>query len=520
MSSIVSHEWELLDPCPDVHGMFIEFNHKFFWGKLDGVEVKWSPRMTLCAGVCSYEGRGGLCSIRLSAPLLKLRPRKDLVETLLHEMIHAYLFVTANNRDRDGHGPEFQKHMHRINGESGCKITIYHSFHAEVRVYQQHVWRCEGPCKTRRPFFGLVRRASNRVPGPRDLWWAEHQKTCGGTFIKIQEPEEFTKKKQLEAEKKERNNNKTNAKANGSKSGDIRKFINTTNSDKSKTSGAAVPSGAPTKKPSPVNGLNGPAASTSGANKVTRPVNGSGIAPTSNISGFGDFGSGSGARRGVGGGTATANRGGKTLVVTGKRKDDDQVANKVEKPMSNFVPFQGRGKTIGSASTSSGNVLQDRQKFLDRFKSSKKDENQPKKKLKTEKTDDNKDQIHCPVCNKSCAAADLNSHLEECLQNMSLEDSEVTKSTSEAEVIVLSDDEEDEKDLEQCPICLAYYNKDSLQRHIENCVQHLHDSFIELGDEEVVYEPTQMNKDQVDCPVCGTQVHKDSINEHLDTCLS
>lgn len=33
-----------------------------------------------CAGVCSYEGRGGMCSIRLSEPLLKLRPRKDLVE--------------------------------------------------------------------------------------------------------------------------------------------------------------------------------------------------------------------------------------------------------------------------------------------------------------------------------------------------------------------------------------------------------------------------------------------------------
>lgn len=36
-----------------------------------------------CAGLCVYEGRGGLCSVRLSLPLLKLRPRKDLVETLL-----------------------------------------------------------------------------------------------------------------------------------------------------------------------------------------------------------------------------------------------------------------------------------------------------------------------------------------------------------------------------------------------------------------------------------------------------
>jgi hypothetical protein len=43
--------------------------------------------------------------IRLSVPLLKLRPRKDLVETLLHEMIHAYLFVTDGDDDHDGHGP-------------------------------------------------------------------------------------------------------------------------------------------------------------------------------------------------------------------------------------------------------------------------------------------------------------------------------------------------------------------------------------------------------------------------------
>lgn len=45
--SIVDESWELLDPHPDVRAMFLEFNHTFFWGKLSGVEVKWSPRMTL-----------------------------------------------------------------------------------------------------------------------------------------------------------------------------------------------------------------------------------------------------------------------------------------------------------------------------------------------------------------------------------------------------------------------------------------------------------------------------------------
>lgn len=36
------------------------------------------------AGICSYHESSGLCSIRLSEPLLKLRPRKDLVEVFEH----------------------------------------------------------------------------------------------------------------------------------------------------------------------------------------------------------------------------------------------------------------------------------------------------------------------------------------------------------------------------------------------------------------------------------------------------
>lgn len=47
-----------------------------------------------------------------------------LFQTLLHEMIHAYLFVTNNDKDREGHGPEFCKHMHRINRLTGANITV------------------------------------------------------------------------------------------------------------------------------------------------------------------------------------------------------------------------------------------------------------------------------------------------------------------------------------------------------------------------------------------------------------
>ncbi|XP_041043069.1 DNA-dependent metalloprotease SPRTN [Carcharodon carcharias] len=193
--SVVDEEWELIDPNPDLHGLFLQFNELYFWGRLAGVEVRWSPRMTLCAGVCSYEGRGGLCSIRISEPLLKLRPRRDLVETLLHEMIHALLFVTNNDKDHESHGPEFCKHMRRINRMSGANVTIYHNFHDEVDEYRQHWWRCDGPCQNRRPYFGYVKRAMNRAPSARDPWWAEHQQTCGGAYTKVKEPENYKVKK-------------------------------------------------------------------------------------------------------------------------------------------------------------------------------------------------------------------------------------------------------------------------------------------------------------------------------------
>ncbi|KAI1240779.1 hypothetical protein IHE44_0009222, partial [Lamprotornis superbus] len=197
--SVVDETWELLDPSPDVHALFVQFNQTLFWGKLEAVTVSWSPRMTRCAtggsaGICSYHERSGLCSIRLSEPLLKLRPRKDLVETLLHEMIHALLFVTHNYKDRESHGPEFCKHMRRINLLTGANVTIYHNFYDEINLYRQHWWRCNGPCQNRAPYFGYVKRSMNRAPSAHDFWWDEHQRTCGGTFTKVKEPEKFSEK--------------------------------------------------------------------------------------------------------------------------------------------------------------------------------------------------------------------------------------------------------------------------------------------------------------------------------------
>ena len=186
-TSVCDPCWDVLDPNPDLHELFMAFDAEFFGGALADVEVKWSKRMTLCAGVCCFDG--ALVSIRLSQPLLKYRPRSDMVNTLLHEMIHALLFRSVGERDRDSHGSNFLKHMARINACAGSNISVYHSFHDEVDVHRTHWWKCSGPCSDRPPYFGYVKRAMNRPPHPRDNWWAEHQATCGGEFIKVREPE-------------------------------------------------------------------------------------------------------------------------------------------------------------------------------------------------------------------------------------------------------------------------------------------------------------------------------------------
>ena len=80
-------------------------------------------------------------------------------------------------------------------------LQVYHSFHDEINVYKQHIWRCNGSCQHRAPFHGYVKRTSNRAPGPNDQWWASHYSSCGGTFVKVKEPE----KKEVERDKNQQN---------------------------------------------------------------------------------------------------------------------------------------------------------------------------------------------------------------------------------------------------------------------------------------------------------------------------
>lgn len=115
-------------------------------------------------------------------------------------MIHAYLFIQNIREGNGGHGPNFKRIMENINRVAGTNITVYHTFHDEVNLYKTHIWRCNGICQHRKPFYGWVKRTCNRAPGPNDNWWAKHHETCSGTFVKVSQPEPKNKAKKAKIE--------------------------------------------------------------------------------------------------------------------------------------------------------------------------------------------------------------------------------------------------------------------------------------------------------------------------------
>lgn len=483
-SDIIDSKLEYLDPTPNIHALFVKFDKRFFSNSLGMVEVKWSQKMTTCAGICYYHGKNGLCSISLSAPLLSLRPRKDLVETLLHEMIHAYLFVTENRKDREDHGPEFHKHMHRINKETGTNITVYHSFHDEVEYYLKHIWRCNGPCQHKKPFFGLVRRASNRPPGPNDFWWERHRQECGGTFAKISEPDNF-KKPRSKKDSKDPSNGKVSPNIKGVK--DIRDFFT-------------------------------PVASSSGSANT----------PKSNVVTFKDISDDKKPKSGISG--MTANKGSGTLVVTqhkfkdkGKTETSDKVKKepleKVKKEPKTEKPDQNKNSgcpancTCKKCSDESKKVKETvRSIWADKFPSSSSVSSKSDAPVNgTKKICPKMKKLDCPVCGKSFPEPEIENHVNHCLEN-SASNSEINNGVKETDYNVNGNKNDD---LVDCPVCNSNVKQNQLNEHLESCLKC---SFENEPDEFETDEAIDCKS--VPCPCCMKWFLEKEMDAHVDECLT
>ena len=75
----MAKNWE----APDLCELFSNLNKQHFQNQIKNVAVKWSSRMTVCAGICQYNGKAAGAVIHLSLPLLSLRTRRDLIDILL-----------------------------------------------------------------------------------------------------------------------------------------------------------------------------------------------------------------------------------------------------------------------------------------------------------------------------------------------------------------------------------------------------------------------------------------------------
>ncbi|XP_015428460.1 PREDICTED: sprT-like domain-containing protein Spartan [Dufourea novaeangliae] len=528
--TLIDQTLELIDPTPNIHTLFVQFNERFFWNILLPVEIKWSSRMTSCAGICSFHPRNRQCIISLSAPLLKLRPRKDLVETLLHEMIHGYLFLTNNNRDRDGHGPEFCKHMDRINKAAGTKITIYHSFHDEVKLYKQHWWRCNGPCQKKAPYFGTVRRAMNRAPGPNDFWWKEHQQTCNGQFIKIKEPENFKAKGSKNKEKV-----KPAAKSNGS----TNNMFNWLTKPTSTITVSPSPSTSKTIKP-----IEKFSNSQNGLKKLGNNTN--------NVHGWGTGGPN---------GSNGSNSSPKTTSVSG-------------------TPTFSCSGILGGFNTGRSNLLS---KFDNSNKRRKLNTNTEAPKntintfVKSKSTDSTNRQsngqlvkevklIECPVCSNFVSDGDVNKHLDSCLMTTGKKSihnvsntkkqknekncSSAQKRKIDVDTFSKKQPELDNLKVSNCPVCNKIFNLKDINDHLDNCLSQSdtdcktetkNDSIISLSssssddlsllneESKDLQGQTPVSKFQTNntteadshkCLVCNTFIPLGtSLNDHLEDCI-
>ncbi len=121
---------------PDVSALqllFAQYNALYFGGEIPAHRIAYNARFSNLAGRITY--RPPL--IELSSKHI-LRNPESLRDTLLHEMIHAWLFATRGDR---GHSAAFKKKMRELGLSS-----IYHDMGAAREFSldsKRYVLRCE-----------------------------------------------------------------------------------------------------------------------------------------------------------------------------------------------------------------------------------------------------------------------------------------------------------------------------------------------------------------------------------------
>jgi len=103
----------VLPDVSDLQMLFAQYNNEYFAGEIPAHKIAYNARFSNLAGRITYKPS----TIELSPKHFELRPQA-LHETLLHEMIHAWLFARGEN---PGHTARFKKKMRELG-----LTSIYH----------------------------------------------------------------------------------------------------------------------------------------------------------------------------------------------------------------------------------------------------------------------------------------------------------------------------------------------------------------------------------------------------------
>lgn len=117
----------------DLQLMFAQFNYAYFDGEIPTHEISYNNRFSNVAGRITYKPP----KIELSPKHLRGKP-EQLRETLLHEMIHAWLFARNEN---PGHTAKFKRKMRELGLRS-----IYHDLGTAPPMNEspkRYILRCE-----------------------------------------------------------------------------------------------------------------------------------------------------------------------------------------------------------------------------------------------------------------------------------------------------------------------------------------------------------------------------------------
>jgi hypothetical protein len=265
-----------------------------------------------------------------------------------------------------------------------------------------------------------------------------------------------------------------------------------------------------------------------------------------------------------------ANRGGGTLVITakGNNKGASNIKtingnlNDVNKEISNFVPFSGKGHALGSGNeirgisnsrrfgngTVTSNSLKKSVKIEDSLqplsnRASPKEvtaskrhcsavQNDVSKKMKNGSVLDfvtdcgvhsasNENTVKCPVCSLDIRELDVNTHLDSCLGTYRADDEPTVTENCSA-------NSETNSERIKCPACNSELLKSDLNIHLDMCLGSVFGSGSVDDDDDDDDDDwnhkssanTKLGGNVFPCPCCATLVKDTEMNAHLDHCLT